>query len=127
MNKILIKYISLNILITLIVFFTFYFFSWNLFYKTYAFISFLIIDIASIFVFLGVYFSFKKIFKRIFTAYLFFTFFKNIFLLFYCFKYKQVTERLIFYLFIVYIITISIEIIYILKLFYFSESKKTIT
>lgn len=127
MHKIFIKYISINILLAIITFLMFYFFQWNSLYEAYGFNSFLIIDLASVFVFLGIYLSLKLNFKKILITYLYCTLFKNAILLLYTFKYKQVTEKMIFYLFALYIIMMGIEIFYILKLTEYVDSKKTKT
>lgn len=124
MDKIFIKYISINILLAIITFLMFYFFRWNSLYEAYGFNSFLIIDIASVFVFLGIYLSIKLKFNKFLIIYLYCTLFKNAILLLYCYNYKPITRKLVFYLFFIYLLMMSIEILYILKLINYIDSKR---
>ncbi len=116
MKSIALKYLTINLVLAAVVFSIFYFFEWDAAYKEYGFLSYLIIAIASILVFAGVFIALKFGTNKGFIIYLYCALLKNGILLFFCYKYKEITGNLIFYLALVYLILMFFEIVFILKL-----------
>jgi hypothetical protein len=116
MKNIALNYLIINAIITIFVFCLSYFFQGNTYYNKYGFISFLIISVSSLFVFLGGYLSFKLKIDKEFLIYLYCTLLKNGILILLCVKYRDIIWNIIFYLFFIYAFLMVLEIIFILKL-----------